>query len=319
MKKIISICLIFVLSLSFIPSPISAKKKPAKGSVFTYTLDGASVWLVKDMNGLKKGQKGVIVTTKDGYFKVKISNKTKWVNNEYCMIDLADVETGIDYKITNSFSSVFKSSGKNISGVTGKKITHYRNGKTYNKRLGKKEYVVPLLYPTAKKVKKAKDKLKKQGYTLVIYDTYRPQSAQKYVNGKFSNLIKKNKKVRENINKYGFGESWFLAQNISSHGMGVALDCTIKNSKMSSAIHELSTKARLTNYPIATGSVKKSNFTNDNKKNKKLMALQDAFMDSGMKSLSSEWWHFQDGTATQGTMEKVYKAVKSKGLDFIAY
>ena len=137
-----------------------------------------------------------------------------------------------------------------------------------------------------------------QGYGLIIYDTYRPHSVTTLAAQQLNALYQSNDEVRTNINyfvdaggnTYSFGPSWFLAQSVSTHNTGSALDVSLINLSsgqevsMPCAMHELSTRA----VKYVNGATYSSNM------NDSAISLDQIFSQAGMTGLASEWWHFQD-------------------------
>ena len=118
-----------------------------------------------------------------------------------------------------------------------------------------------------------------------------------------------NSTVRNGINSKGYGQSWFLARNLSAHNTASAVDITIKGQEnnMPSVMHELSTKA--IKYEEASNAMKGKPFSEHAKHYAKTMtasaARLDKYMtDAGLEDLASEWWHFQD-TATHNTISSL--------------
>ena len=116
------------------------------------------------------------------------------------MVNLPDIVPSIVYDDTNSYSSLFKSSEIDIPNVTGKQLY---NNKAYNKRLSKEQYMMPVMYDMAKKIMKAQELAKEDGYSLKIYETFRPYEAQSKVAKNLSKLMKSNKTVYNGINGGG--------------------------------------------------------------------------------------------------------------------
>ena len=139
----------------------------------------------------------------DYKFKIKTaSGVTGWVDTENLLINLPDVRSDIIYNVKNaSTQSLFKigSTGTNISqvkagtaytsgyvnlpGITNKKLYTYDNydnnqsdGKVWNSKIGREEYVCPVLYKFALKIGEAQNRAIQNGYCLKVYDGFRPQS-----------------------------------------------------------------------------------------------------------------------------------------------
>lgn len=259
--------------------------------------------------------------SKDTWWKVKYNGQTGWIKNSYCMINLPDYIPSITYNIVNAKSSIVKSSGVKLS-ITGKKL--YQTGKVYNSRLSKNEYIVPVVYSFAKKILTAQEKALADGYSLKIYDAYRPVNVSKQMKDSLYSLYVNNSTVRNNINysydKYGnrstWGQSWFIAQNLSAHNLGTAIDVSLtkkgstKDLAMPTAMHELSTKAIKYSYGVS-GQTKVRNDLYADTMTAYAKKLDGYMLTSGMTSLASEWWHFQDNTAYNRI-----KKFEGDGLDF---
>ena len=144
------------------------------------------------------------------------------------MINLPDIIPSIIYDDTNGYSSIFRSSEIDIPNVTGKQL--YDN-KAYNKRLSKDEFMMPVMYEMAIKIMKAQELALKEGYSLKIYETYRPYKAQKNVSTNLSKLMNSNKTVYNGINGGGWNEGWFIAQVLSNHQKGIAMDVSLVKNK----------------------------------------------------------------------------------------
>jgi len=260
----------------------------------------------------------IISTTAAGtWWKVNYNGKIGYVESAYCMINLPDYIPSITYKITNASSSLYKSSGVKLS-VTGEKL--YETGKVYNSRLGKKQFIVPVMYGTAQKILKAQTQALKDGYSLKIYDAYRPVSVDNEIKTSLSSLYRRSTKVRNGIdvasNGSTWGKSWFIAENTSSHSYGVAIDVSLtkkgstKVLNMPSRMHELSTasvkyKSAVTGKTIVREDLYASSMTSAAKR------LDRYMLNAGFTNLASEWWHFQDNA----TYDKI-KALEPNGLDF---
>ena len=189
------------------------------------------------------------------------------------MINLPDITPSIIYDDTNGYSSIFRSSEIDIPNVTGKQL--YDN-KAYNKRLSKDEFMMPVMYEMAIKIMKAQELALKEGYSLKIYETYRPYKAQKNVSTNLSKLMNSNKTVYNGINGGGWKEGWFIAQVLSNHQKGIAMDVSLvkineydvgktgnykymiitdyKEEKMPTKMHELSNKAISMTYGVDSNS-----------------------------------------------------------------
>ncbi len=266
---------------------------------FSATLYGARAWANQNLNmreharmnsnivgTVPVGEKMYIISSDNPntkYIKVKYNNKIGYVYSDYIYINLPDIIPDIVYRITNANSSIFKSAGYEIEGITGRNL--YGFTKKYNKKIGKRTYFAPILYPVAKQVQTAYNIAKSEGYNLKIYDTYRPYDISQEVNAKFQQLYYSNSNVKNIINydREGsyWGPSWFLAQSVSKHNRGIALDVTITDFDD----NELSAQTRM--HTLDTRSLRKYNNNVANK-------LSSIMTRAGFETLESEWWHFQE-------------------------
>ena len=107
--------------------------------------------------------------------------------------------------------------------------------------------------------------------------------------------------VMTNNGRFSLGS--FLAKTTSAHNRGIALDLTLEKIdsgeelEMQSAIHDLSW------YSAAY-------LNNDNAK-----LLEKYMTATGMRGLSSEWWHFQDDETREaiGLTGYLFKGVSMEG------
>lgn len=273
-----------------------AKKKIG---TFSATLYGATAWANQELNIRKEatmdsniigtipaGSKMTILAsenTNSKYIKVKYNNLIGYVYSNFILINLPDVIPDMLYQITSASKSTASTANTAIPGITGKNL--YGFTKKYNSKIDKETYYVPLLYPTAKKLQRAYNKARSEGYNLKVYDSYRPHDITISTNNYFRKLYNSNNKVKNAINydKEGnyWGPSWFLASSVSAHNKGIALDITITNSNN----QEL--KAQTAYDTLDTSSIVKYNNTVSNK-------LRNIMLSQGFSPLESEWWHFQD-------------------------
>lgn len=275
-------------------------------SVVTY----ATIWPTTDLTvytdakksdsigTASKGKAFCVLGLEENMFRVRFGDKYGYINSNYCMINLPDFIGDLcAYNITNSYDSIYKVHKYDIPKVTGKVITGYEKIRT-----SADNYFVPLLYPTAKKLEQAALNAQKEGYTFLIYDSFRPQSATRFLYDTSLEMSKKTVPEEDtpadwvatkedgepnpytyalymtNQGQYSLGN--FLAKGTSRHNLGVALDMTlVKNGtelEMQTAIHDLS-------WYSASGR------NNENAKN-----LARFMKNAGFGGLVSEWWHFQD-------------------------
>ncbi|MCC8105343.1 MAG: hypothetical protein LIO99_04915 [Clostridiales bacterium] len=277
------------------------------------------------------------------WWRVTLQDGTSgFLQHSYCMINLPDVLPLMEYDITNAYDSIFKSSGYEIEGVTGEKLysagTLESEGKVWNERLGRYEYLAPVMYSFAKKVAIAQyNAYVTTGglYTLKIYDSYRPHSITLEIASALEILYNSNSTVKENIDYsttvagsvYTWGTGWFLAQSLSTHNTGSAIDVTLckydaasgeyKELYMQTDMHELSTAA--VKYYSPNAEKIPANYAYGMDENAILLDTvfiggsygTYSFIDTGLTTLASEWWHFQDNE----THSQV-RSYASSGYDF---
>lgn len=255
-----------------------------------------------------------IVEESGNWFKININNKVGWISNKYCMVNLPDIIPSIIYDDTNSYSSLFKSSEIDIPNITGKQLY---NNKAYNKRLSKDEYMMPVIYAMAKKIMIAQKTALEDGHSLKIYETYRPFEAQKAVADNLRNLMNTNKTVYSGINGGGWNEGWFIAQVLSNHQRGIAMDVSLvkindyeikktgsykymaitdyTEEEMPTQMHELSNKAISLKYAVDSNSKTAwKDVPLANAMTNGAIRLRDYCVQAGLSPLCSEWWHFND-------------------------
>ena len=122
----------------------------------------------------------------------------------------------------------------------------------------------------AERLVKVHQSLRQKGFGLKIWDGYRPLSVQK-------KMWKKLPDPRFVANP----------QRGSNHNRGAAVDVTLVDLKeseleMPTEFDDFSPKAK-SDYPYANEQAKR---------NRKI--LQDAMRSQGFRTISSEWWHFND-------------------------
>lgn len=291
--------------------PIDGASGYASISLKVYNKASTSGEVIKTLN---PGTGFQIIQEQGDWWQILVSNKKGWIQNEYCMINLPDVLPSIIYDDTNSYSSIFMSSGKKLPNITGKALY---NVYTNNERLDKKEFIMPIMYATAKRIAKAQQLALANNQSLKIYETFRPYQTQKNVASSLTQLINSDKTVKNGIYTNGWNKSWFIAQVLSNHQRGIALDVSlvdIEKSKyikignytcleiteyeeceMPTKMHELSAKAVTFKYGVDTQSKTAwKNVPYAESMTTSAKTLQNYFTKSGMYPISSEWWHFND-------------------------
>lgn len=203
------------------------------------------------------------------WFKVTYNSKTGYVYADYTMVNLPDIIPSIYYNITNSSESIYKIGDMNISSVTEKNLYGWEDG------------VVPVNYIAAKKLQAAQTTALSKGYSLKIYDSYRPLSVSELLYSKCGAMYKSYPKWTGS-----YSLSWFIAKS-SSHNQGGSLDLTIVN-KTTGVELPMQTPMHMLDYRSAT--------TMNNIHAKLLASLMTG---AKFTTLKSEWWHFYGLSSSQ--------------------
>ena len=257
---------------------------------------------------LEPGEGFTILSEQGHWWKVEAAAGVGWVDHRYCLINLPDVIPSMLYDAVNSYGAVYVSSGKEIPGVTGES---FYPGASYNPRLDREEFMMPILYAAAKKVCAAQHAALAQGNCLKLYEAFRPRSTQLAVIDGLTALAEEDPEVKAGITTPPWSMTYFINTGYSNHQRGFAVDVGLVKVKqtqvrttggreylavtdyieydMPTAIHELSMAAAST---LAPGSDTLTDTMND-----PAIALRGYFTGAGMSPLESEWWHFNDWNA----------------------
>lgn len=248
-----------------------------------------------------KGTAFCVLALEEGMFRIRFKDGFGYIDSNYCMINLAECMGDLcTYKITSSYESAFKIHEYEIPNITDTIITGYELV-----QMSEANYLVPLLYPVVKKLEQAALAAKELGYTLKIYESFRPQKATQFLydeavaysqelipveapaEGETGSTVTETPEpitfAMFMTDNGRYAMNYFLAKGQSRHNQGVALDLTLENADgevaMQTAIHDLSWYSE----------------TAQNNKEAKLLA--EIMTGAGFKGLVSEWWHFQDNDA----------------------
>lgn len=279
----------------------------------------STVWPIEGMNfwedpgrnrlgSIPAGTMLCVLAEEGNWFRVRYGEDYGWVDSRYCMIDLPEyVGDYCAYDITNSYDSLFAVHGSPIRNVTHQVLPGYEHI-----RMPDGTFLVPYLYPCAKKLLTAAQAAQADGLRLKIYEAFRPQEATRFSYDTTQAQMNE-PALTESGGQVGmslfrlmtdngrFGLGSFLARTISSHNRGIALDLTLENEgeelEMQSVIHDLSWYSE----------------TYRNTLNAKLLA--EYMTGVGMKGLDSEWWHFQDDASRSaiGLNSALDKGVSPEG------
>ena len=222
----------------------------------------------------------------DTRWYINYDGQCGWVNGANLGIDFGGnaktIGAKVQMNITNNSSSIFKVYGQNITNVTGKKL--YTSEMTIN----------PLQYNFAKIVGKAALNANNAGDTLVIYETYRPETISRELLDSLVSTVSNNTTLINNFASAGYSMSSSnirksLSNFISSqsnHNRGCAVDVSLANKDMPSNMHEVSPLAKATNSNSSS--------------------LASYFTSAGAKTIGSEWWHFDYGNSSTGVCGYYY-------------
>lgn len=140
---------------------------------------------------------------------------------------------------------------------------------------------------TAKALKKVQNELLKKGFSLKIFDAYRPQTAVNHF-VKWARVINDTLMKQQyypNVNKRNLFKEGYIASK-SGHSRGSTVDLTIidlktnKELDMGSPYDFFGTPSHITYQ----------NITKQQKENRQL--LQNTMLKHGFRPYPNEWWHF---------------------------
>ncbi len=263
--------------------------------------------------------------SKSSSFEIKTSDgECGWIDKKYIAVNLQEYLSGykVEYPLTNKSNSIYQVTTRQSETGDGR----FLKDTVYKLNLGKlytNDYLPLARYNFASKLKPAVVAASSDGYTLQIYDAYRPTSVSAAARDKLKAMIDgdSSKKIWNVLHtSYGssgkaytwemdtsMGDSrnshWFLAGTTSAHNRACAVDISIKGGTMPSAMHELSTWSikyyANGNYlsPKSTSSERRSAGNYAASMTESAILLDHYMTDIGkLNDLASEWWHFQDST-----------------------
>jgi D-alanyl-D-alanine dipeptidase len=266
-----------------------------------------------------------IIKEEGDWWFIKRGESAGWLAHKYSFINLPDVIPSMIYNNTNTYSSKFASSGKSIPDVSNRALY---SGKTYNHRLEREEYIMPVLYSMSKKIYKAQQHALSEGNSLKLYEGFRPYFIQKAVVKGLTELANNDAEVMKGINTPPWGISWFITDGVSNHQMGYGIDVSLVkvNSKkevlignytvnmiedyteytMPTPIHELSgASAIFTSAVTSRNDTAWKNAAFSESMNDAAINLQKYCTSAGLTPLASEWWHFNDLDARDETADNI--------------
>ena len=278
----------------------------------------STVWPIQELEIYSTPDRAAVVGTAPGaqaycvldmvddMFYIRHEDGYGYIDSNYCMINLPEFIGDIClYDIVNSYDSLYMAHEYELPTVTGEVIVGYERVLT-----AQEEFLVPLLYPTARKLEQAAFSAMERGYKLKIYDSFRPQKATRALYDQAIKLASEpipeetySGEPVEDLPELAEGEvltyemlmtdmgrytmSYFLAAGGSRHNQGLAMDLTIVGLwdgvelEMQTSMHDLSWYSEL----------EQNNANGD--------VLTDIMTGAGFVGLVSEWWHFQDDEAKE--------------------
>ena len=260
------------------------------------------------------GQSFTILAEQGDWWQVQAGEQTGWVRHDFCLINLPDVIPSLVYRDTNSEASLFRASGYEIPGVTGQALYDARS---YNARFGQEIANMAVLYATAKKLADVQARALAEGYTLVLYEGFRPYDTQVTVANALEALAAENETVRAGIDTEPWSIGWFIAGGVSNHQQGYAVDVSLarvtgtadetcgpyaytrvtgyEELAMPTAMHELSAAAASLAEPVASRDRDAWRQADPAPAmTEGALLLQSYCTAAGLTPLASEWWHFND-------------------------
>ncbi len=308
----------------------------ASGELFELPIEGATGYAAVDIGVYAQSNTesspvayimagtGFTILKEEGEMWYVSSEKNEgWVLSAHCMINLPDIIPSIIYDNTNTYSSRLKSSGVDIPNVTGQALYEMAD---YNDRLGREEFIMPVLYGMAPKIAAAQKAALAQGDTLIIYEAFRPSMAHNVVYENFLELFEENEEVQNGILLQSFTANFFLAPAPYTHQRGTAIDASLAKVnqttrevcgeyvytavsdyteyEMQTELHELSVASAVFSYPVLSNSQTAwEEATLMESVTEGSILLQKYCTDAGMTPLASEWWHFNDLPSTELAVE----------------
>lgn len=298
-----------------------------QGGTLELPIQGASGFTAKDLPLLQvpnddadvikimeAGRGFTILDEYTDFWYVEVGGITGWVKHHFCMINMPDVIPSIVFNITNAYSSMFRTSGFDIPNITGEALY---SAWDFNARLGREEFIVPVLYGMVRRIFAAQQAALADGNTLIIYEAFRPAEPHERLYREMAYMARNNPVIFQGLNYGTFRSDFFLAPSPYNHQRGTAIDVslgrivemetrTTGNFKythitryieyeMQTPMHELSVAAA-----VFTRWVPARTFTGwlhgefVEHATPATRLLQRYMTDAGLTPLASEWWHFND-------------------------
>ena len=255
---------------------------------------GCQIWLTQDTIAtdfendeqitIPKGEKLFITEdSNDVILRCKYSDKEYLVNAQFALINLAQYVPEI--KIELDLAKTY-----NYFNMKGEMITNLTDNQFYTSESATSGDAW-LMIEVAEKLYNAQQQFLADGYSIKIYDAYRPYTCTKEFASSFKEFLntKPSQFVQDAFGNLGMG--WFLAQKASSHNYGIAVDMTLIYSEtdeeleMPSQMHTLDKSSAREYWEKDTVAYQNADY------------MYNVMKNNGFKDLKSEWWHFQDNNA----------------------
>ena len=240
---------------------------------------------------IPENTKLIVVAESMNRFNVVYMGQSIWVDNSKVLINIKDYIPSITVSLSMTKNpNDFSMGGCSIEDLTN--VALYTSKGSVN---GTEAW---LKYEPAKKLREAEKLFLEDGYSIIVYDAYRPYDTTVHFQKAFRSFLNTQTKSFKNDWFGELGESWFLAQNASSHNYGVALDMSLikdgKEIEMPSIQHTLDKTSAY--YYWKNANTEASNNAH---------YLKNIMEKVGFTYLKSEWWHFQDNDAERGNVINV--------------
>lgn len=232
-----------------------------------------------------------VVDESAGGFIADYNGNVVEISFDDCLINVKDFIPSIDCWLDMAQpQNMFSMADEQIPGLTDRQFYHNPGSAD-----GSEAW---LRYEACVKLKSAQQEFLADGYSIIIYDAYRPFTCTKEFQAAYRAYLNTKSSAFKNQWFGSLGESWFLAQKASSHNYGVAVDMGLKRVSdgyvlpMPSAIHTLDIRSAF----VSWGSVTNSEAADNARYMKSVME------GSGFTYLKSEWWHFQDNSIVRNSV-----------------
>ena len=269
----------------------------------------------EEIADLPAGTAFTILSDSGDWWRVQLPDSTiGWVDWRRCFINLPDVLPSIVYNITNANASQFRSSGFDLMGITGQPLYSAR---AVNDRLNRSEYIVPAMFPLARALHNAQQAAHEIGHTLVIYEAFRPQSAQTTVVNALTELMQNNATANSAFADSPWSLIWFMPSGTSNHQRGGTIAASlarINNVEILQSgnysflrftnptvitsvtrVHEMSPASAILDAPwgiLANQIINETVTMTGPAITDGIAYMQKIFAAAGMTPLASMWWHF---------------------------